>query len=210
MIPAIVAKLGFGLVFGGLKKRLVKAWRWMTKNPARMLAVALLLVLAWGLWERSGKHDALDKVAAGKEAYRLQAVAYEAAQAAAAAAQAAFDFRSLEGQITRNKGLVNAHNALEQARRLAVADYARTHRVRPEATGASCGAPSGTSEAGMHGDPRPPADPADTTELLAIRSDEFEQLTKAAMHGAETTRFLNTLVDEGRAIRESDLPEVWR
>jgi hypothetical protein len=88
-------------VLGSARKGMGRAWGWITASSTHLLIVALVASLAFGLWERHGKHAAQVRLSACESGRKADRASYAAAQQEALR-RAAGGRRQRRKLITRN------------------------------------------------------------------------------------------------------------
>lgn len=169
------------------------------RYPLQAALIASLCLSGW-LWR--GRQAARADAARWEQAFTDQKAAYVKAQAEARAKQHAADKRELELKSLLAEKADDLSRISTERTRIAVADYARTHRLRCEAPD---GATSGTGSPGVFGDPGQPADGTGAPELVAVTRTDLDALADEAVQGAVRQRYLKALVEAGWAVPRSEL-----
>lgn len=186
-------------LWGWIKDAGARALGWLLASPARLFAALLLLALAWGVWERSGRAAERVRADAWNAAFRAQKAAYIAAQKAALGKELA----ARKEQADANRKLVaeagRVRRAAENDARVAVQRYADAHRLRwsGQAAGRSGGEAAAPS---VHPDPGQSVDAGPAADMVAVSREDLDRLAAAAVRGAVRQRTLEALVEAGFAM----------
>ena len=181
----------FGL--GWLRKAFSAFLDLCTRYP---LQVAMCASLAANMWLWRG----WDREQEGRAADRA---AYVKAQKDAKAKQDQHDREDLAAQVILTRQVEQAHAQNETNLRAALDEYARTHRLRPQA--ARCPA-SGAGQAGVPSDPGPPPEAPAEPDMVAISRADLDAIAAKAMRDSEWQQLGDAWIKEGRAIKASELP----
>lgn len=167
------AALPLGTRLLGVKKAIGSAFRWVTASAAHILAVAAVLALLWGFYERheDAKHiRALQACDAARKADEAQ-WNRQVAAAKAATAKAEQDGKDAAHDAdTYHTQLVNTTDAFDRWR--------AAHRVQPNAASPPIASSPGSNQP-AYIPPQPPAVPA--VELPASDLDNWKANADYAM-----------------------------
>lgn len=199
----------FGPLSLGLK--LLGIGRWLKEASSALfglvrrypLQAALIASLCLSGWLWRGRQAERVEAARWETAFSDQKLAYEKAQAEAKAKQIAADTRELELKSLLSEKADDLSRLSSERTRIAVADYARTHRLRCEAAD---GAASGTASPGVPGDPGRAPESPEAADMVAVTRSDLDALADEAVQGAVRQRYLNALIDAGWAVPASRLP----
>lgn len=160
---------------------LFKRHRWL------LIGIPLAIALAVQTFKlNAARADLLEK----------QAIISNMKLASEVARQAQITLNAQNAQLAERiaDNALAAHAENREAVSRSIADYAASHRMRPV-----CGRVSGQADpAPVPDHPRAPDSP-DGSEVVAVPREEFEQLARDALRGAEARAFLIDLANEGLA-----------
>lgn len=149
---------------------------------------ALILALALALWLYSGKHNALEKLAAEKQAHANDIAAWNAKAKAAQAATAKAEQDAKE----------SADDAQEYHEKLAAANdglerYIADHRVRPVASARS-------TASAAQGNAPAVSDSATPSTLVALDESDVRACDGAYVYAAAAFQWGQSLIAKGLAV----------
>jgi hypothetical protein len=200
--------LGIGLrllgVFGWIKRMAGAAMQFAMRKPWIAACIALALFAGWQTWGKAKQTRRADQVEADFAAFIVKT---QKAQDEAIEKQFNADRAIIAAQVENAEIYDELSKQGQTAARTSVAAYAERNPVRVCRQAADRGSGGGTPAPTVPGDPGPPAGPDADPGMVAVARSDLDHLAKGAVQNAIKTRFLSDLVQQGYAVRASDIPQ---